>query len=94
MTSLTRFSISTESEFAFKLNKSFTYTMPKVSSKDSDFETGILDILLSLTNAFTSTMFIGSDKNKTSTLGVIISFIGLSEKSSNESMISRSAGNI
>ena len=59
-----------------------------------DFETGILDILLSLTNAFTSTIFIGCDKNNTSTLGVIISFIGLSEKSSNESMISRSAGNI
>ena len=36
----------------------------------------------------------GVDRNKTSTLGVMISLIGLSENSSNESIISLSAGNI
>ena len=74
--------------------KSFTYTTPKVSSKDSVLETGTREILLSLTTFLTSSILTGSDKNKTSTLGVMISFIGLSEKSNNESMISLSAGNI
>ena len=38
--------------------------------------------------------WIGKDRNKTSTLGVIISFIGLSEKSKRAFIISLSAGKI
>ena len=94
ITSFTKFSTSTESELAFKLKRSFTYTIPNVSSNDSDLDTGILDILFSSTICFISFISIGSDKNNTSTLGVIISLIGRSEKSSNESIISLSAGNI
>ena len=78
----------------FKLIKSFTYTTPKVSSSDLVLETGTREILFSFTISVIAFIERGSDTNKTSTRGVIISLIGLSENSRSESIISLSAGKI
>ena len=65
-----------------------------MSSNDSVLDTGTLEILFSSTISVTAFIESGSETNKTSTRGVMISLMGLSENSKRESMISLSAGKI